>query len=306
MGADPYLIAGGVFVAVAALLSLVGFVAVERLAPERRRLEKLARGGDRQTGAGAVGSLARDGDSGDDSALRRFVPKSSKEMSRIQRQMARAGYTSRMAATLYGLSEILVPLALAGATLVVFGLGPGLMLAIIAGGLGYLLPGLYLSRLIRDYKKQIRNGLADALDLIIVCVEAGSGLDQALLKTTEELRVSYPALAAELAMITTEIRAGKPRIEAFSNFADRTKVEDVRGLVSMLIQTDRFGTSIAQALRTYADVLRTKRRQRAEEKAAKLGVKMVFPLVLCLFPALYVVVLGSAVIKIIRFFQAQP
>ena len=104
-------------------------------------------------------------------------------------------------------------------------------------------------------------------------------------------------------MITTEIRAGKPRLEAFRNFADRTKVDDVQSLVAMLVQTDRFGTSIAQALRTHADVLRTKRRQRAEERAAKLGVKLVFPLVFCLFPALYVVTLGPAVIKIMRFFQ---
>ena len=106
-------------------------------------------------------------------------------------------------------------------------------------------------------------------------------------------------------MITTEVRAGKPRIEAFKNFAERTKVDDVQSLVSVMVQTDRFGTSMAQALRTHADVLRTKRRQRAEEKAAKLGVKLVFPLVLCLFPALYVVTLGPAVIKIMRFFQGQ-
>ena len=115
-------------------------------------------------------------------------------------------------------------------------------------------------------------------------------IDQAILKSAEELRIAYPNLAEELHMITVECRAGKPRIEAFKNFASRTKVDDVRALVAMLVQTDRFGTSIADALRTYAEVSRTKRRQRAEERAAKIGVKLVFPLVFCLFPAFFVVV----------------
>ena len=149
-------------------------------------------------------------------------------------------------------------------------------------------------------QKEIQNGLPDALDLLIVCVEAGAGLDAAIVKASEELALAYPALAEELRLVTTECRAGKPRIEAFKNFAQRTGVDDVRALVAMLVQTDRFGTSIAQALRTHAATSRTKRRQRAEERAAKLGVKLVFPLVFCLFPALYVVVLGPAVIKIMH------
>ena len=123
------------------------------------------------------------------------------------------------------------------------------------------------------------------------------------MKTSEELDISHPALAAELRLITTEMRAGKPRLEAFKNFASRTNVDDVRSLVAMLVQTDRFGTSIAQALRTHADVSRTKRRQRAEERAAKIGVKLVFPLVFFLFPAFYVVTLGPAVIQFDRLFK---
>ena len=119
---------------------------------------------------------------------------------------------------------------------------------------------------------------------MIVCVEAGCGLDQAIVKATDELEIAYPALRDELRLITTEIRAGKPRLEAFKNFAARTSVDDVRSLVAMLVQTDRFGTSIAQALRTHAETSRTKRRQRAEERAAKIGVKLVFPLVFFLFP----------------------
>jgi tight adherence protein C len=171
--------------------------------------------------------------------------------------------------------------------------------------MGYMLPGFWLSRQIEKQKKVIANGLPDALDLLIVCVEAGMGLDQAIAKAAEELAVSHPALSEELTTITTEVRAGKPRLEAFKNFAERTKVDDVRQLVSILVQTDRFGTSIALALRTQAEVSRTKRRQRAEERAQKLGVKLVFPLVFCLFPAMYVVTLGPAVIKFVRFFAGM-
>ncbi len=180
------------------------------------------------------------------------------------------------------------------------GITRGGLFAFLAAGVGYALPGVWLGWMTGKRQKQIQNGLPDALDLLIVCVEAGSGLDAAIVKASEELNLSYPALAEELRLINTETRAGKPRLEAFKNFASRTGVEDVRALVAMMIQTDRFGTSIAQALRTHAEVSRTKRRQRAEERAAKLGVKLVFPLVFCLFPALYVVVLGPAVIKIMH------
>ena len=160
-----------------------------------------------------------------------------------------------------------------------------------------------VARRIRLRKKQIQNGLPDALDLLVVCIEAGCGLDQAIVKTSDELAIAYPVLADELRVLTTEIRAGKPRIEAFKDLAQRTKVDDVRALVAMLIQTDRFGTSIGQALRTHSDVSRDKRRQRAEEKAQKIAVKLVFPLVLCFFPAFYVVVLGPAVIQFVRGFM---
>jgi tight adherence protein C len=133
-------------------------------------------------------------------------------------------------------------------------------------------------------------------------MEAGSGLDQAIARTTEELMLSHPVLAEELRLITTEVRAGKPRMEAFKNFASRTDVPDVRSLVSMLVQTDRFGTSVGEALRVHSDTSRTKRRQAAEERAGKVGVKLVFPLVLCLFPALYIVCFGPVVVKIYRAF----
>ena len=162
--------------------------------------------------------------------------------------------------------------------------------------------GLYVSRKTKERQKLIRNGLPDALDLITVCVEAGSGLDQALQKASSELGITHPELAEELRLITIESRAGKPRLEAFKNFAKRTGVEEVRSLVSMLTQTDRFGTSIAQALRVHSETARTKRRQLAEERAGKVGVKLVFPLALCLFPALYVVCFGPVVVEIYHAF----
>jgi tight adherence protein C len=167
-------------------------------------------------------------------------------------------------------------------------------------------PSFYVGHKTNLRKKLIRNGLPDALDLLTVCVEAGSGLDQAIVKASHELQVSHPILAEELRLVTTEVRAGKPRLEAFRNLAQRTGVDDVRSLVSMLTQTDRFGTSIGDALRVHSETSRTKRRQEAEERANKVGVKLVFPLALCLFPALYVVCFGPVVVKIYHaFFEGQ-
>jgi tight adherence protein C len=186
--------------------------------------------------------------------------------------------------------------------LLFIGQSRGLVPALFGGVIGYMAPGLLLDRRISQRRLRIEDGLPDALDLLIVSLEAGLALDQAILKVSEELAIAHPDLAEELRLVNIETRAGKPRIEAFKNFATRTKVEDVRALVAMLVQTDRFGTSVAKALRTHAEVSRTKRRQRAEERAAKIGVKLVFPLVFCLFPAFYVVTLGPAIIKLIHAF----
>lgn len=234
--------------------------------------------------------------------VRSFVPKSPKEMSRIERIMASAGHHGPWPATLFAVAQIAIPAALFVGIVWLYGGGVGVIVAIIAAALGYFVPALWLSRSIDRRRREIQNGLPDAIDLMIVCVEAGSGLDQALNRVAEELALPYPALARELEMISAETRAGKPRLEAFKNFASRTKVDDVRSLVAMLIQTDRFGTSVGMALRTHAETSRTKRRQRAEEKAAKLAVKLLFPLVFCLFPAFYVIVLGPSMLKIFRHF----
>jgi tight adherence protein C len=295
-----------VFAAVAMIAGSVTYIALERsaLSPIRQRLQASARV---RPVSSEGGALTGDEDETESELLKKlttFVPRSPRSMGMIRRRLALAGYHKASHAAIYSLAEVLCPLL--GFLLGVFFLGfsRGLIFAILFGIVGYLLPGFVLDRRIKRRQKLIRNGLPDALDLLIVCLEAGLAIDQALLKCSEELRIAHPDLAEELRLVNIETRAGKPRMEAFKNFADRTKVDDVRALVAMLIQTDRFGTSIAQALRTHAEVSRTKRRQRAEEAAAKMGVKLVFPLVFCLFPAFYVVTLGPAVIKFIDAFSA--
>jgi len=292
------------FLGVAVLSGLIASVVLTRQSTERRRIRELAAA----AGSGIIGLRALTlTDRPDDMAKRvsSIVPKSPKEMNRLQKRMVKAGVRTPGAAVYFAAAEIICPIFLALVTIGYFGVYEGGLFAFLAAGVGYALPGLWLQWKTSKRQKQIQNGLPDALDLLIVCVEAGSGLDAAIVKASDELSIAYPALAEELKLITTETRAGKPRLEAFKNFAQRTGVDDVRSLVAMMVQTDRFGTSIAQALRTHAEVSRTKRRQRAEEKAAKLGVKLVFPLVFCLFPALYVVVLGPAVIKIMHSLMNQ-
>jgi tight adherence protein C len=264
----------------------------------RRRLSGLAPA----SGASPISeSLVGEGDlSPFAKRVRSWVPKSPKEMGRIERLMASAGYFGTMPALVFATVQLLLPVAVFALIMSYWRSGGALPFAVLGAMLTYFLPNLWLGRAIEKRKRQIRNGLPDAIDLMIVCVESGSGLDQAIAKVAEEIVLPYPALARELVLISTETRAGRTRLEAFRNFAERTKVDDVQSLVAMLVQTDRFGTSIGQALRTHAETSRTKRRQRAEEKAAKLGVKLLFPLVFCLFPAFYVVVLGPSMIRIFR------
>jgi len=177
---------------------------------------------------------------------------------------------------------------------------PNLLMAIGGAALGYIIPAMVLARRAKARGHRIRLSLPDALDLLVVSVEAGLGLDQAIQRVSVELATAHPDLSDELRLIGLELRAGKARSEALHNLGARTGVDDLISLVAMLVQTDKFGTSVAQSLRVHSQTLRTKRRQRAEEAAAKTGVKMVFPLVFCIFPALWVVTLGPAVIKFIE------
>ena len=174
---------------------------------------------------------------------------------------------------------------------------------VAAGMLGWIGPAFYLDRQVRRRQKGIRRALPDALDLLVVCVEAGLGLNQALVRVAEEIRHVNRSMSEDLVLVNLEIRAGVERVEALRNLGERTGVDDIRALTAMLIQTDRFGTSIATALRTQSDALRTKRRQEAEEAAAKTTIKLVPPLVICIFPAIFAVVLGPAGIQIFKFLR---
>jgi tight adherence protein C len=166
--------------------------------------------------------------------------------------------------------------------------------------LGYLLPDFWLTWRVRARQRRLRRALPDALDLLVICVEAGLGLDQALMKVAQELRITHRELSEDLQLVNLEMRVGKSRIEALHELGRRTGLDDIKSLVAMLVQTERFGTSIAQSLRVYSDDMRIKRRQRAEEMSAKTTVKMVPPLVFFIFPALLVVILGPAIITIVR------
>lgn len=287
-----------IFASVALAVWALGSIALNWGTVEQRQIRKLAQGRNEVLADLQLTDVPSPW-------VKRFqqaVPKSPKEMSALRRRLTAAGYRSTVVAVVYALAEILMPILFGGGALLYFGFSQW-YLAIFAAALGFVTPSLWLGHKTKLRQKEIRNGLPDALDLMIVCIESGSSIDQAIVKTSDELDISHPALAEELRLITTEMRAGKPRLEAFKNFASRTKVDEVRSLVAMLNQTDRFGTSVAQALRTHAEVSRTKRRQSAEERAAKIGVKLVFPLVFCLFPALYVAILGPAIVQYITEFR---
>lgn len=293
MTIDLFVTISAVFVFIALITGMVVSGVLSARSPERRRLQQLVTAGGPDAGLAGVSLV-----DSVDPRLKRIpglLPKSAKDMNRLRRRMAAAGYHTPTAMVVFGAATLITPIVFALATWALA--GTNIVFIGLAALIGWLLPSAVVSRMIEKRKVQIQNGLPDALDLLIVCVEAGCALDQAIVKASDELAIAYPALTDELRMITTEVRAGKPRLEAFRNFAARTRVEDVQSLVALLVQTDRFGTSIAQALRTHAETSRTKRRQRAEERAAKIGVKLVFPLVLFLFPALYVVILGPAVIQ---------
>jgi tight adherence protein C len=229
-----------------------------------------------------------------------MAPRSPKEMGKLQQKLTYAGYRSREALVVFfgiRLGCALLMFALLATPVLIH---PNLLVAVGACGFGYLLPSMALGRLAKKRQHRIRMGLPDALDLLVVSVEAGLGLDQAIQRVGAELAFAHPDLCDELRQINFELRAGTARAEALTNLADRTGVDDIRSLVAMLVQTDKFGTSVAQSLRVHSETVRTKRRQRAEEAAAKTGVKMVFPLVFCIFPAIWVVTIGPAAIKFVQ------
>jgi tight adherence protein C len=236
--------------------------------------------------------------------LEKVLPKNQADASTIQKKLTMAGYRSDAAVNLFTGIRYLLPvlfLAIVWITnLVAFN---QLLVSVLALGVGYLLPDIGIRYLVSQRQKKIRKGLPDVLDMLVICIEAGLSLDQATQRTAQELGPSQPVLSDELGLVVLEQRAGRPRSEAWRNMAERTGEENVRNLVSMLVQAEQFGTSVAKTLRVHSDTLRTKRVQQLEEAAAKLTVKIIFPLVFFIFPSLFVVTLGPAMITISKTFK---
>jgi tight adherence protein C len=234
------------------------------------------------------------------------LPKSQAEVSVVSQRLIRAGYRNESAIKVFYGMKVLLPLLLCIVALVT-GLAHMLSAFFVyatALGLGFLGPDFWLGRQITNRQKRINRGLPDVLDLLVICIEAGLSLDQATARTAAELAKAHPDLCDELNVVVLEQRAGRPRADAWKNLAERTGSDSLRNMVSMLVQSEQLGTSIAKTMRVHADTLRTQRVQQVEEQAAKTSVKLVFPLVFFIFPALFLVVLGPAVLVMIDSFKA--
>jgi tight adherence protein C len=265
--------------------------AINPAPPKSRTLKSIVK----ETGSSLGGAVE---------VFKHVLPKSQTEISVSRERLQRAGYRNDSAVNMLNGSKVLVPLFLCTLALVTgFGKINPFVIYISALGIGFILPDFWLGRRIKARQKRIRRGLPDVLDLLVICTEAGLSLDQATARTATELGSAQPDLCDELGIVVLEQRAGRARSDAWKQMADRTGVDSLRNLVSMLVQSEQFGTSIAKTMRTHADTLRTQRVQAVEEQAAKTSVKLVFPLVFFIFPALFIVTLGPAVILMMESFK---
>ena len=277
--------------------------------PQSAATERLKRLGDRATGAASAPISLDENRPGSDLAerlatpLNRLLPVSAAEARKLQKQLMQAGFRSQTAPGVYRAMQLttmagfpaVVALACA---LLARPLSGAIFWILCAFVIGFFLPRYALGRMIRSRQQLVRWGLADALDLMVISIEAGLGLNAAMMKVSSELKEVHPDISEEFELANLEIRVGRERDEALRNLAERTGVEDLRSLVAMLIQTDRFGTSIAKAIRAFSDSLRTKRRQRAEQAAQKAAVKLLLPLACFLFPTLFIAILGPAALQL--------
>jgi tight adherence protein C len=293
------IIALAVFLFAGGLLFILSWAAD----PARRRLEALE-----NAGTGASNSWTAVIANAVQPFARYVMPTSGKERGTMQDKFAKAGIQSpRAMPVFYGVKTVLALLFLT-AWLLASNMLPRLssqqvvFYAALVAFIGLTIPNFVLNRMVERRQRAIRNAFPDALDLLVVCVESGLGLTAGLQRVAGELEVSHPELAGELERVTAEMQAGMERELALRNLATRTGLEDIRSLVGLLVQTMRFGTSVADALRVYAEEFRDKRMQIAEELAAKLGTKMIFPMVLCFFPSFFLVAIGPAVIKLVQAF----
>jgi tight adherence protein C len=237
----------------------------------------------------------------------RLAPPSAAEAKKLQKLLMQAGYRSPNAPIVYRAVQLIWLVALPGTValgcaLLGKPLNSAILWILISFIAGFFMPRYVLRKMVKGRQQRVRWGLADALDLMVVSIEAGLGLNAAIVKVGEELKEVHPEISEEFELTNLEIRVGRDRDEALRNLAERTGVDDLRSLVAMLIQADRFGTSIARAVRVYADSLRTKRRQRAEQAAQKAAVKLLFPLACFLFPTLFIAILGPAALNLIDSF----
>ena len=235
--------------------------------------------------------------------LNRLVPASAAEVQKLQKKLMQAGFRSNHAPIIYRTIQLVTMTALPAmialtCAMLARPLSSALFWILAAFVVAFFAPRYVLGRLIRSRQLRVRWGLADALDLMVISVEAGLGLNAAMVKVSSELKHAHPDISEEFELANLEIRVGRERDEALRNLAERTGVDDLRSLVAMLIQTDRFGTSIARAIRVFSDSLRTKRRQRAEQAAQKAAVKLLFPLACFLFPTLFIAILGPALLQL--------
>jgi tight adherence protein C len=298
-------IAAVTFLVIFVLISSAGLLLFHREAMVQR-LSGLVTPGEKK--ASLLRTLQRSGASLGNNMigqLERLVPRSQSELSVVQQRLVRAGYRNDGAVKFFYGSKLLMPLLLC-LIVAITGLSHfgGFFAYALALAVGFLAPDFWLGRQIASRQTKIRRGLPDVLDLMVICIEAGQSLDQATVRTAEELRTAHPAITDELGVVVLEQRAGRARTDAWRQFAERTAVDSVRNLVSVLVQCEKFGTSIAKTLRVHSETLRTQRRQKIEEQAAKTSVKLVFPLVLFIFPSLFVVTLGPALIVIKESFKA--
>ncbi len=293
------------FVAVFALIGSIGVLmfyreaALDRISQvinPRRQQQKTLVETFQNTGS-SIGNVVK--------KFENLMPKSEKEVSVIKVRLQRAGFRGENAIKVFYGSKVLLPLVLAAIAAVsgLADLSPFFVYLIALGG-GFLAPDFWLGKRIEKRQKKLTRGLPDVLDLLVICMEAGLSLDQATARSAEELRSSQPEICDELTVVVLEQRAGRARSEAWKNMSDRTGVESLRNLVSMLVQTEQFGTSIAKMLRVHSDTLRVQRVQLVEEMAAKTSVKLVFPLVFFIFPALFLVTLGPAAIMMADSFKS--
>ncbi len=235
--------------------------------------------------------------------INRLVPASAAEVQRLQKKLMQAGFRSNHAPIVYRSIQLLLMVSLPAVVALTCAilarpLNSALFWILAAFIVGFFAPRYMLGRLIKSRQLRVRWGLADALDLMVISIEAGLGLNAAMVKVSSELKQVHPDISEEFELANLEIRVGRERDEALRNLAERTGVDDLRSLVAMLIQTDRFGTSIAKAIRIFSDSLRTKRRQRAEQAAQKAAVKLLFPLACFLFPTLFIAILGPALLQL--------